>query len=127
MRAIDWNLSIAVVNHWNGKLNPSVKLCPLLADLDRLLQYLEATRLKPGHAIDKCPQCGEEHRWTLLKELLIHALDLRPAHQHPLLESVDRSLDSVRKLYGGDAGYKAMKKGAEEYFAKLGANNNDTL
>lgn len=86
MRDVDWRMSITIRNHWRGKDAGQVKLCPLLADLDGLLKHLDEIGLKPGHAIAHCEQCGEEHRWVLIKELMCHALELRPANQSKLLE-----------------------------------------
>jgi hypothetical protein len=119
MRGIDWNLAIAVRNHWQGKTDTGIRLCPLLADLDRLLNYLEETGLRPGHAIDCCPECQDEHRWALLKMLMGFALQMRPASRSRLLMEVDKSLESVRALYGGEKGYREMQDGAETFFDKL--------
>lgn len=126
MRDIDWKTSIAVRNQWRGLPTGEMKLCPLLADLDRLLEYLDEIGLKPGHAIAHCEHCGEEHRWALLKELMLHALELRAPNQSRLLEEVDKSLARVRELYGGKEGYEAMKRESEAFFAKLGTGNRYT-
>ena len=56
-----------------------------------------------------------------------HALEMRPTSQSKLLEMVDKSLEDVYELYGGREGYRAMRKGAEEYFAKIGAGDCYTL
>jgi hypothetical protein len=98
----------------------------LLADLDRLLKHLDEIGLRPGHAIAHCEHCGDEHRWVLIKELMCHALELRPANQSKLLEEVDKSLESVRELYGGKEKYDEMKKDSEAFFAKLGDCNRYT-
>lgn len=126
MRAVDWNLAVAVRNHWNGAETPVIEICPLLADLDYLLKYLDEAGIRPGQAIGVCPECGNDHRWALLRELMIYALDIRPARHSRLLEMVDRSLDEVRAMYGGEEGYREMKLEAEAFFAKAGAKFNYT-
>ncbi|MDP2827560.1 MAG: hypothetical protein Q8O37_03035 [Sulfuricellaceae bacterium] len=126
MRTVDRNLAIAVRNHWCGVETPGIVLCPLLADLDRLLKYLDETGIKPGCAIMTCPECGEYHRWVLLNELMIFALDIRPDNKSRLMEMVDSRLDEVRAMYGGDEGYLEMKKEAEAFFAKVGAGRSYT-
>ena len=90
MRGMDWNLAITVRNYWQGKPVTVIRLCPLLADLDRLLSYLDETSLRPGHAIDCCPECQNEHRWALLKMLMGFALQMRPANQSRLLMEVEQ-------------------------------------
>jgi hypothetical protein len=126
MRTVDRNLAIAVRNHWCGVETPGIVLCPLLADLDRLLKYLDETGIKPGSAIMTCPECGEHHRWVLLNELMIFALDIHPDNKSRLMEMVDSRLDEVRAMYGGEAGYREMKKEAEAFFAKVGADRSYT-
>lgn len=121
MRTIDWNLAIALKKHWQEKEAANAKLCPLLADLDRLLICLDENNFRPGDALSICPECGQEHRWALLKELMHHALEMRPASQSKLLEMVEMNLEDVHELYGGKEGYRAMRKAAAEYFAKVGA------
>jgi hypothetical protein len=123
MRAIDWQMSIAVRDHWHGRGNPKLMLCPLLCDLDGLLSYLDRIALRPGFSVSPCPHCGQEHRWALIKELMCHALELRPAHSSKLLKEVDRRLESVRALYGGKAEYEAMCREAEAFFARVGTDN----
>lgn len=124
MRGIDINLAIEVRNHWQGLETSNKELCPLLADLDRLLDYLDDASIKPGDVIDPCPECGQEHRWALLKQLMIYALEIRPTHQSRLLAMVDESLEPLRALYGGEKGYREMKECAEDYFKKVDADNN---
>jgi hypothetical protein len=126
MRDVDWKMSIAVRNHWHGRDSGGIKLCPLLADLDRLLKHLDEIGLKPGHAIAQCEHCGDEHRWVLIKELMLHALELRPPNQSKLLEEVDKGLESVRELYGGKEKYEEMKREAEAFFATLPPGNRYT-
>jgi hypothetical protein len=121
MRGIDWKLAMAVKDHWQGRKTHGVTLCPLLADLDRLLAYLDDKGLKPGHAVACCPECGDEHRWTLLHELMCSVLDLYPDRDTPLLKAVDQRLEPVRAAYGGKEKYREMTKAAEEYFAKIDA------
>jgi hypothetical protein len=126
MRDVDWRMSIAIRNHWRGQDTGGIKLCSLLADLDGLLKHLDEIGLKPGNAIAHCEHCGEEHRWALIKELMCHALELRPENQSKLLEEVDKNLDGVRQLYGGKDGYEAMKREAEAFFATLPPGNRYT-
>ena len=123
MRAIDWKLAVAVRDHWQGIKTPEVTLCALLVDLDRLLAYLDNKGLKPGHSIARCPECDDEHRWTLLKALMCSVLDLYPDRHSALLKEVDQGLESVRAMYGGKEQYQEMLKEAEAYFAKVGADN----
>ena len=123
MRAIDWKLAMAVKDHWQGRKTPGITLCPILLDLDRLLAYLDEIDIKPGHAVACCPECGDEHRWTLLKTLMCSVLDLYPDRHSALLQAVDQGLESVRALYGGKEKYREMTKAAEEYFAKVNADN----
>lgn len=122
MRKVDWNMAIALRDHWQDGAPRSI-LCPLLADVDALLKYLDEIGLKPGDVIDPCPSCGGEHRWTLLKELMCFALKLQPARQSKLLAAVDQSLEPVRALYGGKDGYEKMEQDAEKFFARVGASN----
>jgi hypothetical protein len=122
MRSQDFYLAILLRNHWKGRKTSKVMLCPLLADLDQLLAYLDEAGLKPGHAIGVCPKCGEEHRWALLKELMIYAKEIRPDSQHRLIEMVDRSLDSERAMYGGEEGFREFRKEEEAFFMALGAS-----
>jgi hypothetical protein len=105
MRGIDIKLAIEVRKHWLGLETSNKQLCPLLADLDRLLVYLDEVGIKPGNVIDPCPECGQEHRWALLKILMIDALEIRPDRQSRLMAMVDESLEPVRALYGGKEGY----------------------
>ena len=123
MRKVDWDMAIAVRDHWQGRGSPRSDLCPLLADVDALLKHLDEIGLTPGDVIDPCPSCGQEHRWTLLKELMCLALKLQPARQSKLLAAVDQSLESVRALYGGKEKYEAMEQEAEKFFARVGAGN----
>jgi hypothetical protein len=119
VRDIDWKLSIAVRDRWQGKEAGDIALCPLLADLDYLLTYLDEIGLEPGHAIAKCTHCGEEHRWVLIKELMHHALTMRSPDHSRLLDKVDKSLNKVRDLYGGKEKYEEMRRAGEAYFSKL--------
>lgn len=120
MRQSDWNLAIALKNHWQRNVTPAPELCPLLADLDRLLVYLDAEGIRPGDALSQCPECGDEHRWALFKELMHHALEIRPSNQSKLLETVEMDLAEVYEMYKGKEGYRAMRKAAAEYFANVG-------
>ena len=127
MRSIDAALAIAVRNHWRGMTTPGAKLCPLLADLDRLLAYVDEIGLRPGFAIDVCPGGGEDHRWALLKRMMEEALVLRPAHPSSLLATTAMRLARMHELYGGKEAYDEMRRNAEKYFAKVGADNQYTL
>ena len=127
MRAEDWKMAIAVRDHWRGKETPDVKLCPLLADLDRMLAFLDEQGIKPGDALWPCPVCRENHRWALLSELVQVALDLRPIESSKILELVDQGLHEVRALYGGKEGYKKYQEEAEKFFARVGSDNNYKL
>jgi hypothetical protein len=122
MRGIDCQLAQIAEYHWMGFEHPNIPLCPLLADLDKLLVYLDDIGLTPGYAVNPCPACGEEHRWALLKHLMISALRLRPATRSRLLGLVDTNLEPVRALYGGEEGFQAMRAGAAEFFAKVESN-----
>ncbi len=121
MRGIDWKLAVAVKDHWQGRETLGMSLCPLLADLDRLLAYLDEKGVKPGYAVACCPECGDEHRWALLRELMCSVLELYPDRKTALLEAVDRSMDPVRALYGGKEGYAEMQKAAAVFFAEVDA------
>ena len=128
MRGQDWDLAIALRDHWLGVDTPlDAKLCPLLADLDGLLAYLDEQGITPGDALLPCPVCGDHHRWALLRKLMEHALDIQPARHSKLLAMVNRSLDVVRDLYGGEEGYQRYKQGAEEFFAKVDAGQKYTV
>jgi hypothetical protein len=118
MRGIDYRTELLVFALWRGK---PVKedVCPMLADLDRFLLYLEETDHKPGHSICPCPFCAGDHRWALLKALLIRALRLRDRQQTKLLAWTDADLEPVRDLYGGEEKYQEMLAAADEFFAKL--------
>lgn len=119
MRGVDWNMSQALYAHWLGIEIPGFKLCPLLADLDRMLKYFDEIGLKPGHALCPCPECGDYHRWALLGELMSNALVLRSADESKLLATVDKNLEPVRALYGGEKGLQEMRLAAANYFASV--------
>lgn len=123
MRGQDWNMAMALKTHWEGGDTLGIDLCPLLANLDGLLKYLEDNSVRPGINIPKCPDCGEEHRWSFIRTLLENALDIKPARQSALLEAVDRKLGGVRAMYGGDEGYRKMVKASEEFFATVKVDN----
>lgn len=122
MRATDYQLTSLIRRHWAGDKQP--RLCPLLSNLPALLQYLDARDFHPGDAIMVCPECGDHHRWTFLRELMLAALDIRPKMESVILERVDRSLDSVRAEFGGEERYREYLRKADAYFAKIGANAN---
>jgi hypothetical protein len=118
MRGIDYRTELLVFALWRGKPVKEV-ICPMLADLDRFLSYLEETDHKPGYSICPCPHCGGDHRWALLKALLIRALRLRDRQQTKLLAWTDADLEPGRALYGGEKEYREMLDAADEFFAKL--------
>jgi len=120
MRKVDWDTAVAARDHWHGKA-AKTGLCPLLADADALLRYLDEIGLTPGHAVSSCPSCGQDHRWVLLRQLMCFALELQPPRQSKLLTAVDQLLEPVRALYGGKEEYEAMQREAEEAFARVGA------
>lgn len=122
MRRQDLQLAIEMRARWHGKGPSRPPRSTLLANLDEFLAYLDSTDIRPGDAIGCCPACGEDHRWVLIKELLILALEVPPRRSSPLLEWADHSLDEVRELYGGEEGYRKMREAAEAYFKKIGAN-----
>ncbi|GMU50727.1 MAG: hypothetical protein AMXMBFR31_29530 [Candidatus Desulfobacillus denitrificans] len=117
MRGIDRRMSEFLFAHWVGIEVEGVKLCPLLADLDRMLKYFDEIELKPGYALNPCPECGEEHRWAMLKGCLMNALAIRPPDTSKLLGTVDKSLEPVRGLYGGEEGFREMQMAAMSFFA----------
>lgn len=119
MRSIDWDMSQDLYAHWLGIEVPGVKLCQLLADLDRMLKYFDEVDLKPWHAICPCPECGDYHRWVLLRELMSNALTLRPPDTSKLLGTVDKNLEPVRALYGGEKGMQEMRLAAANFFASV--------
>jgi hypothetical protein len=122
MRGIDWKLATVVRDHWLGISAHGFPLCPLLANLDRLLAYLDEAGIKPGHAVACCPECGDEHRWALLHELMRSVLEIYPDRKSALLKAVDRNLEPVRALYGGKEKYEEMRRAAEAYFASVDAS-----
>jgi len=95
MRGIDYNIAIALNSHWQGKATPDTKLCPLLADLDRLLTYLDEINFKTGHSIDPCPECGEEHRGALMRVIILNAFMLRPNSPSQLLAKISKEMEST--------------------------------
>jgi hypothetical protein len=119
MRASDYQTACAVTDSWKGVETPSVRICPLLADIDGFLRYLEEIGLRPGYAIDHCPVCGEEHRWVLIKAMLAEALYFREANSTLLLQDIDKSLDTARALYGSAEGFRSMELGARKHFSGL--------
>lgn len=123
MRGIDWDTAIAVREHWIGKPVAGFRLCPLLANLDGLLAYLDAIELRPGEAIGCCPECGGEHRWVLIKELMIHAIAIRPDRPSRLMRVVDAGLEPVREQYGGREKFEQMQREAEAFFARVRTEN----
>ena len=47
MRGKDWNTAMAANAQWAGKATEKRSLCSLIADLDRLLEYLERIHMQP--------------------------------------------------------------------------------
>jgi hypothetical protein len=123
MRHEDWQLAVESSRYWQGAAGATPPRCSLLANLDALLAFLEEAGITPGDAIAFCPACKHDHRWVLIKELLIYALDVQPRRNSKLLEWADQSLEEVRELYGGDEGYRKMRTAADAYFAKIGAKD----
>ena len=123
MRSENWNMSLAIIGHWLGESAGSENPCPLLADFDRLIAFLDGLVTMPGDTLWPCPACGIDHRWGLLRELMMAALDLRPDIRTALLETVDCGLDEVRRMYGDKEGYAEYLQKAEEYFAKVRASD----
>lgn len=123
MRHEDWQLAVESRQHWQGAAGSTPPHCSLLANLDALLAFLEAAGITPGDAIACCPACQQQHRWVLIKELLICALEVQPRRNSRLLEWADHSLEEVRELYGGDEGYRKMRVAADAYFARIGAKD----
>lgn len=118
---------MAVRDHWYGKGKPGTDLCPLLSDLDRLLAFLEEKGFKPGYAIDVCPGCGQDHRWVLIKELMIIALGLRPPQHSKLLWIISKQQEALYEEFGGKEGYKKYREDAEAFFARVGAGKRYML
>lgn len=123
MRSIDWNLAIAVKKFWMGKEVAGVELCPLLANRENLVKFLDEAGIRPGLAVAKCPACGDEHRWVLIKLLMEQALEMQPVGGSALLAAVNKKLEEEQAFYGGKEKYQEMRKGAEEFFAKIDAKD----
>ncbi len=124
MRSEDYQMAQVIKFHWHGIDTRGISLCPLLADLGKLLTYLDTNKIRPGDAIMRCPECGDDHRWVLLRDLMEFALDIKPKNQWtPLMKAVDDLLEPVRKAYGGDAGYRTMTIAADDFFTGLDAGN----
>lgn len=117
MRREDWNAALAIRNFWNDPTTESAPECPLFTSIDHLLVGLVRLKIYPGHAISTCPLCGSEHRWVMLKQLLIFGCDLKPRGENRVLDAFYESLAEERELYGGEEGYRRMRKEAEEFFA----------
>ncbi len=97
-------------------------VCPLLADMQRLLTFLDEQGAQPGDALWPCPVCGENHRWTLLRELVIQSLYVTK-ERTKLQEMIDQRLEAVRALYGGREGYEEYRLAASKYFDKVKADH----
>ena len=127
MRSQDYILAIAVRDYWHGIEQPNVKICPLLADLERLIVYLDEAGIAPGNVIDPCRECGQEHRWALLSKLVMYALEIYPPEESHLMTMVNKRVERVRAQYGGEEGYREMKEAAEQFFKKFHSGNKYTL
>ena len=123
MRAIDWDLAVALKSYWKGGELPE-GVCPLLADLDRLVTYLDEIGLRPGDALTPCPVCGEWHRWTLLRELLFCAVELRPENHCELLQIIGKAVEAEHAYFGGKEKHEKYLSEADAYFKKIGATDN---
>ena len=117
MRREDWNAALAIRNFWNDPTTESPPECPLFTSLDHLLAGIVGLKIYPGNAISKCPLCGGEHRWVMLKQLLIFGFDLKPRGENRVLDAFYESLAEERELYGGEEGYRRMRNEAEAFFA----------
>ena len=118
MRREDWNAALAIRNFWNDSTTESPPECPLFASIDHLLAGIVGLKIYPGNAISPCPLCGGEHRWVMLKQLLIFGFDLKPRGENRVLDAFYESLAEERELYGGEEGYRRMRKEADAFFAK---------
>lgn len=117
MRRKDWDAALAVRDHWNDPDANEAPTCVLFKSLDTFLQGIVRLRIYPGNAISQCPFCGEEHRWSLLKQILIFGIDMRPRGDNRVLDAFYESLSEERELYGGEDGYRKMRQKAEEFFS----------
>lgn len=121
MRHEDLKLAIRSRQHWQGNTDGTPAPCALLADLEAFLTYLETNGITPGDAIMECPACGQHHRWTLIRELLDHALAL-PLPRHTSLTTwAEGRRQELHELYGGEAGYRKFNASAEAFFASVNA------
>ncbi len=123
MRGIDYNMAVSLNSHWQGKATPNVVLCPLLSDLDGLITYLDEIKFKPGHSVDPCPECGEEHRGALMSAIMLNATMLRPNSTSPLLGYYAKKIEATSALYGGKEGYNKYCEEADKFFATLNAKD----
>lgn len=123
MRADDLKLAQIVTRIWRGNATVPSGCCVLLADCDQLLAHLDAAGLRPGDAISRCPGCGKDHRWALLRSLLEQALALRPAHRTRLMSEVDALLTPERERFGGEEGLKRYRAAAQAFFERVDAKD----
>lgn len=119
MLSKDWYMAYQLKKHWKHETTENIEFCPLLADLNSLLNYLDEIGLKPGYNIPKCPACGADHRWDFIKAMLTNALELKPVHPSVLLEYVDRKLDYLREQEGGEEGRLKIDQKQDEFFLSL--------
>ncbi len=123
MKREDWNLGIRTRQYWRGEADGTPHPCALIANLDEFLVYLETQGIAPGDAIMECPACGQHHRWTLIRELLDHALTIPPPRHTRLVAWAEARRDELREIYGGKEGYEKFCAAAEAYFAKTNGND----
>jgi hypothetical protein len=123
MRADDLKLAQTVTRIWRGEAAVPSGCCVRLAHRDQCLAYLDAAGLRPGDAISQCPGCGKDHRWALLRSLLVQALALRPAHRTRLMSEVEALLTPERERFGGEEGLKRYRAAAQAFFAKVNAKD----
>jgi len=117
MRREDWNAALAVRDYWNHPEANDRPNCPLLLSLDTLLEGIVRLKIYPGTAISPCPSCGGEHRWAMLKQLLIFGFDMKPRGESRVLDAFYESMAEERAFYGGEDGYRRMRQQAEAFFA----------
>ena len=88
MRGIDWQLAVFTAKYWMTGDDSDLELCLLLQEPDRFLSYLNEINLKPGVNIPLCPQCGDEHRWPLIRDLLKYMRYLDTERHSELLDYI---------------------------------------
>lgn len=117
MRREDWNAALAIRDFWKASEGSKAPACPHFTSLDSLLEVIVRLRIYPGHAISSCSMCGGEHRWAMLKQLLILGFDMKPRGENRVLDAFYEMFSENRACYGGDEGYQKMRQAAEAFFA----------